>query len=63
MLDIGRLKFDKSGLIPAIIQDVNTRVVLMQGYMDEISVRRTSLCLSSIESSVITPARSPYGII
>ncbi|KIO46624.1 bifunctional phosphoribosyl-AMP cyclohydrolase/phosphoribosyl-ATP diphosphatase HisIE [Sanguibacteroides justesenii] len=41
MLDIGRLKFDKSGLIPAIIQDVNTRVVLMQGYMDEISVRRS----------------------
>ncbi len=41
MLDIGRLKFDNSGLIPAIIQDVNTRVVLMQGYMDEISVRRS----------------------
>lgn len=41
MLDIGRLKFDKSGLIPAIIQDVNTRFVLMQGYMDEISVRRS----------------------
>jgi phosphoribosyl-ATP pyrophosphohydrolase/phosphoribosyl-AMP cyclohydrolase len=35
------LKYNEAGLIPAIIQDVNTRVVLMQGYMNEESFRRT----------------------
>ncbi|MCR9012874.1 bifunctional phosphoribosyl-AMP cyclohydrolase/phosphoribosyl-ATP diphosphatase HisIE [Gabonibacter chumensis] len=41
MLDISSLKFDKDGLVPAVIQDANTRVVLMQGYMNEASVRRS----------------------
>ncbi|OGO31038.1 MAG: phosphoribosyl-AMP cyclohydrolase [Chloroflexi bacterium RBG_16_56_11] len=35
------LKFDKRGLIPAIIQDDATGEVLMLGYMNEESLRRT----------------------
>lgn len=35
------LKWDKAGLIPAIIQDAETRVVLMQGYMNEEALRKT----------------------
>ncbi len=35
------LKFDEKGLIPAIIQDADTGEVLMLGYMNEESVRRT----------------------
>ena len=38
------LKFDEKGLIPAIIQDVNTGEVLMLGYMNQESVRRTLSC-------------------
>ncbi len=35
------LKYDHKGLIPAIIQEVNTGEVLMLGYMNEESLRRT----------------------
>ena len=35
------LKFDANGLIPAIVQDVNTRQVLMLGYMNAEALRRT----------------------
>lgn len=35
------LKFDKNGLIPAIIQDYRTGAVLMLAYMNPISLRRT----------------------
>ncbi|MCC8173735.1 MAG: bifunctional phosphoribosyl-AMP cyclohydrolase/phosphoribosyl-ATP diphosphatase HisIE [Odoribacter sp.] len=35
------LKFDEKGLIPAIIQDANTRVVLMQAYMNRESLEKT----------------------
>lgn len=35
------LKFDKQGLIPAIIQDYKTNEVLMLAYMNKESVRRT----------------------
>lgn len=34
MIDKTTLKFNAAGLIPAIIQDADTRVVLMQGYMN-----------------------------
>lgn len=34
MIDKTTLKFDAAGSIPAIIQDADTRVVLMQGYMN-----------------------------
>jgi len=35
------LKFDKSGLIPAIIQDYKTGEVLMVAYMNKTSLKRT----------------------
>jgi len=35
------LKFDKNGLIPAIIQDYKTGAVLMVAYMNRESLRRT----------------------
>lgn len=40
-MDIDILKFDEKGLIPAIIQDVNTQVVLMQAYMNRDSLVKT----------------------
>lgn len=35
------LKFDEKGLIPAIIQDANTGEVLMLGYMNQESLKKT----------------------
>ena len=35
------LKFDKRGLIPAIVQDADSGEVLMLGYMNEESIQRT----------------------
>lgn len=40
-VDIADMKFDERGLLPAIIQDVDTKDVLMLGYMNEEAVRRT----------------------
>jgi phosphoribosyl-AMP cyclohydrolase len=38
---IDRIAFDAKGLIPAIIQEEDTKDVLMLGYMDNEAVRRT----------------------
>jgi phosphoribosyl-AMP cyclohydrolase len=38
---VSKLNFDEKGLIPAIIQDDATGDVLMLGYMNEESLRRT----------------------
>lgn len=38
---IENVNFDETGLIPAIIQDVDTRVILMLGYMNAESLRKT----------------------
>jgi phosphoribosyl-AMP cyclohydrolase len=38
---IKSLKFDKNGLIPAIIQDYKNKDVLMVAYMNKESLRRT----------------------
>lgn len=35
------LKYDPSGLIPAIVQDAQTKQVLMMAWMNEESLRRT----------------------
>ena len=40
-LDTGQLKYDEKGLIPAVIQDDRTDAVLMVGYMNEESLKRT----------------------
>lgn len=39
--DPAQLKLDANGLIPAIIQDVNTREVLMMAYMNKESLAKT----------------------
>ncbi|HAA64038.1 MAG TPA: bifunctional phosphoribosyl-AMP cyclohydrolase/phosphoribosyl-ATP pyrophosphatase, partial [Thermoanaerobacter sp.] len=39
MIDIEELKFDEKGLIPAIVQDYNTKQVLMLAYMNEESLK------------------------
>jgi phosphoribosyl-ATP pyrophosphohydrolase/phosphoribosyl-AMP cyclohydrolase len=39
--ELKMLQFDANGLIPAIVQDANTRQVLMLGYMDAEALRRT----------------------
>jgi len=38
---IPELKYDERGLIPAIIQDINTRDVLMMAYMDKRALQMT----------------------
>lgn len=35
------LKFDEKGLIPAVVQEVDTKEVLMVAYMDKEALRRT----------------------
>ncbi|OGX15593.1 MAG: phosphoribosyl-AMP cyclohydrolase [Omnitrophica WOR_2 bacterium RBG_13_41_10] len=39
--EIKNLKFNRQGLIPAIIQDYKTKQVLMLAYMNKESLRRT----------------------
>lgn len=39
--EINNLEFNEKGLIPAIIQDADTGEVLMLGYMNQESLRRT----------------------
>lgn len=36
-----QVKWDAQGLVPAVVQDVNTREVLMVAYMNEESLRQT----------------------
>ena len=38
---VNELKFDSSGLIPAIVQDAKTKQVLMVAYMNKFSLRKT----------------------
>jgi len=40
-ISLKSLKFDKQGLIPAIIQDYKTSEVLMLAFMNAISLKRT----------------------
>ena len=39
--DIERLHFDAQGLVPAVIQDVDTKQVLMLGYMTKQMLAKT----------------------
>lgn len=41
MKDIKNIKFDEKGLVPAIIQDIRTKEVLMMAYMNEKSLKKT----------------------
>lgn len=38
---IDKLKFDEKGLIPAIIQDLNSKQVLMMAYMNQSAIEKT----------------------
>ncbi len=38
---IPKLKYNEQGLIPAIVQDINTNEVLMMAYMNEESLKKT----------------------
>lgn len=40
-MDLSNIKYDEKGLIPAIIQDINTNEVLMMAYMNEESLKKT----------------------
>ncbi|MCB8817945.1 bifunctional phosphoribosyl-AMP cyclohydrolase/phosphoribosyl-ATP diphosphatase HisIE [Desulfosporosinus shakirovi] len=40
-LDLSKIRWDAHGLVPAIVQDVETREVLMLAYMNEESLGRT----------------------
>ena len=52
-MEIENLKFDENGLIPAIIQDAETRTVLMLGYMN-----REALTLTLTNGKVCFFSRS-----
>ena len=41
IIDIEKIKFDEKGLVPAIIQDIKTREVLMLAYMNRESLEKT----------------------
>ncbi len=56
---LGSLKFDKNGLIPAIIQDYKNNQVLMVGYMNQESLRRT---LKSGKSCFWSRSRKEYWV-
>jgi phosphoribosyl-ATP pyrophosphohydrolase/phosphoribosyl-AMP cyclohydrolase len=42
-LNLSKIRWDSQGLVPAIVQDVETKDVLMLAYMNEESLRRTLL--------------------
>jgi phosphoribosyl-ATP pyrophosphohydrolase/phosphoribosyl-AMP cyclohydrolase len=42
MVDVQKIQFDKlNGIVPCVVQDVNTRTVLMLGFMTEEALRKT----------------------
>lgn len=41
MIDISKIKFSSDGLVPCIVQDSETKVVLMLGYMNAESITET----------------------
>jgi phosphoribosyl-AMP cyclohydrolase / phosphoribosyl-ATP pyrophosphohydrolase len=43
VLDLSKIRWDSHGLVPAIVQDVETENVLMLAYMNEESLHRTLL--------------------
>lgn len=41
MIDLTKLKYNEQGLIPAVVQDVETKEVLMVAYMNEEAIQNT----------------------
>lgn len=56
---LSTLKFDKNGLIPAIIQDYKNNEVLMVAYMNKESLRRT---LKSGKTCFWSRSRKEYWV-
>ena len=56
---LGSLKFDKLGLIPAIIQDYKTGQVMMLAYMNKESLKRT---LKSGKTCFWSRSRKEYWV-
>ena len=40
-LDLTKIKFDEHGLVPAVVQDVKTKAVVMLAYMNKESLEKT----------------------
>ena len=40
-LDLTKIKFDEHGLVPAVVQDVKTKAVVMLAYMNKESLKLT----------------------
>lgn len=40
-MDLSMIKFDERGLVPAVVQDINTNKVLMLAYMNKESIEKT----------------------
>lgn len=40
-MNIDKIKFDKNGLVPVVVQDVKTNAVLMLAYMNQESIEKT----------------------
>ena len=55
----GDLKFDKNGLIPAIVQDYKNNEVLMLAYMNEASLEKT---LTSGKTCYWSRSRKTYWV-
>jgi len=55
----GRLKRDAHGLLPAVVQSVHTREVLMVGWMDDEALRRT---LTSGRGTFYSRSRQDYWV-
>ena len=51
MIDINKIKFDRDGLVPAIVQDADTKQILTLAYMNreslEVSISRGLTCFWS----------------
>ena len=41
MIDLKEIKFDERGLVPSVVQDAQTKEVLMLAYMNRTSLERT----------------------
>jgi phosphoribosyl-AMP cyclohydrolase len=57
--NLGNLKLDRQGLIPAIIQDYRTREILMLAYMNKTSLKKT---LKSGKTCFWSRSRKEYWI-
>ncbi|MDP3041151.1 MAG: phosphoribosyl-AMP cyclohydrolase [Candidatus Omnitrophota bacterium] len=59
LFKLASLKFDKNGLIPAIVQDYKNKEVLMLAYMNKESLRRT---LSQGKTCFWSRSRKEYWV-